>query len=522
MLGVDRFAAVITDNTESMVTMRTELRLLFPLLIMVKCCVHVLDLLCESYAKIPGVASALADAKTLVSFAKANNSQLYELYLKLHKAAEPKPVSLRFFPDTRFSYAYLMIESVVANRVVLLQMIEHDIFVEARALLANPAGRKKMDDCAALIGNNALWTRLRTALLVLRPVSSVIKYLGGDSVPISHVYPCYQALVDDWKQLKESEIDTVLGTGTYMAMKAALDLRWKGNPSTRHIGLYDFELLAAFALDPTLSFDPAFKHLHEGTAVSDAVNDYLEREAAGDETRMRQLKHSHDLFLVGTQKPYDELHAFAAISSAQPRGTMSVTNLITYLATLKATFLINTYAAFVKKVTRAKLDKSFFAESCLKLLSVRPHACAIERANKSHRFLHDKLRVRLGEAKVHMLIYTYHNLRLVHGPSANILDSPDFETFLLGMVDEEDVDTVKEILLEVSWEELALLTPAAPVPGPAAAAVPEEEEEEYGSVDIVPPRAMLLITRLLRLTGRLWAASLFTSGQTLRCGMSGK
>ena len=84
-------------------------------------------------------------------------------------------------------------------------------------------------------------------------------------------------------------------------------------------------------------------------------------------------------------------------------------------------------------------------------------------------------------------MYTYHNLRLVHGPGSDGPAPPDFETFLLGMVDKEDVDTVKEILLEVSWEELALLTPAAPVPGPAAAAVPEEEEEEYSSVDIVPP-----------------------------------
>ena len=498
-LGLGRFAGVITDNTESMVVMRNLLRVIFPLLIMVKCCAHVLDLLCESLAKIDGIAQTLADAKALVAFAKGMNCQLFELYLELHAVDPSKPVTLRFFPDTRFAYAPLMIESVVANKFVLMKLIDHQKFRREARAFATPAQRKKMDAAVALIQDSSLWTRLNASLLVLSPVASVLKYLSGDDVPISHVYVCYQALMDEWKQMSEVDIDFTLGDGTYDAVKAALDLRWTGDRSTRHVGLYDFELLAAFELDPTLRFHDAFKHLCTVDSVA-AVNKYFDREAQGDRERLLALRLSYDKYLTGAA-PYAELRRLAGsapIDDQAPdfsRATVNIPKLITFLSSLKSTYLITVYGGLERMLHDTDSDSTHFATASLKLLSVRPHACAIERANKSHRFLHDKLRVRLKPLKVHKLIYTYHNLPLVHGSYDKSQKRPDFETFVLGMVDKDDEGVVHEIMDEMEWEALAApapLPPPLPAPPAEAPAAGEQAaeapgEEEAGTTTMVAP-----------------------------------
>ena len=70
-------------------------------------------------------------------------------------------------------------------------------------------------------------------------------------------------------------------------------------------------------------------------------------------------------------------------------------------------------------------------------------------------------------------------MRLVHdskGPP-----TPNFEDFVLGVVDEEDADTVAEILKDIEWETLTAPSALARGEGAEDDDDDEEEEEDLGS-----------------------------------------
>ena len=57
-------------------------------------------------------------------------------------------------------------------------------------------GLKECEDFEELVTSRNFKQELLGATALLEPFSLVLHYLEGDSIPVSHVYPCFQFMYD--------------------------------------------------------------------------------------------------------------------------------------------------------------------------------------------------------------------------------------------------------------------------------------------------------------------------------------
>lgn len=252
----DSFMALVADNTSNNSGSRNGLfRHVLdkkPTLLCIGCCVHVMDLLIEDLVKADVFAESCADARFLTGFTK-KHAILYEEFLLCQEKMQVK-AQLALFPLTRFAYAYLMCQRVIKNWAVLRQVSESDTFsvLKDTARRRGQAGQKSLaefrrfEQLADVRQNRE---RIATTNLVLEPFSIILHYLEGDSVPISHVYSCYQTLYDFAQQLGSvPDIASVLDQQEQDKVCNAVRSRWLG--TARKTGLKHDLHFCAFALDP--------------------------------------------------------------------------------------------------------------------------------------------------------------------------------------------------------------------------------------------------------------------------------
>ena len=81
-----------------------------------------------------------------------------------------------------------------------------------------------------------------------------------------------------------------------------------------------------------------------------------------------------------------------------------------------------------------------FCDTVIDLLAFVGHTAGVERAGKAYPLIHTKLRKRLGADTLNMLVYIFHNMRLLYSEIQS--DAPHFDDFGLGLLDEEQARVV--------------------------------------------------------------------------------
>ena len=249
--------AVVADNTGNNTGAQTGLfsclQYHYPWLLCLGCCVHVLDLLIEDLAKLPKIASTGINAHFLVTFVKKHGI-LFEEFLLAQKKTSCT-LELVIYPTTRFAYLYLMCQRAAGN-MGALRLVSESPILDAIKLQLKKRGKdgvkglKECEDFEELVTSRNFKQELLGATALLEPFSLVLHYLEGDSIPISHVYPCFQFMYDFTQQLQEFDTITKLLDADEDCDEVNTKTRERWLGGSRKVGLRDDVHLCAFLLDP--------------------------------------------------------------------------------------------------------------------------------------------------------------------------------------------------------------------------------------------------------------------------------
>jgi hypothetical protein len=177
----EKWSAVVADNVGYMRTALGTIEQLHPMLLCYGCVAHLLDLLCEDYAKL--LHGTIQEALLLVNFVLSHD-RVRELFYRLKG---PTGIGLRTYPETRFSYAALMITSIIKNKRHLQAMPDDDMWISATTNKdGSPIANKQAFE--NLVLNRPMWDRMTSALELLQPVASTLRFIEGDKTSLSFVY----------------------------------------------------------------------------------------------------------------------------------------------------------------------------------------------------------------------------------------------------------------------------------------------------------------------------------------------
>lgn len=186
------YLAVVADNTGSMLKMMAILSTTFTCMFFLGCFVHVLDLLLEDIVKIPCILTLTDDIHFIVVFMKTY-SALDELFRdESERTFGNKAQSLVIYPQTRFSYASLMMHRVLSNWNILMSVPESPEFrmLKRQAKQKRKAAFNRFED---LVGSLITKKKCRSAVAILEPLSQMLHFLEGDSVPMACIVPLFLA-----------------------------------------------------------------------------------------------------------------------------------------------------------------------------------------------------------------------------------------------------------------------------------------------------------------------------------------
>jgi len=250
-----QYGAVVADNTGNNTAMFNELAKVGTLshIFFLGCVVHVLDLLVEDVATLTPFATLAKDAHFVISFVKSH-SIIHEEFLEA-KAKLGIKSDLHLYPSTRFAYLYLMLQSLHKTIAAVRVLIDSPIYKMAREekrKRGGEEGRKateKFNTFELTVEARSFKLKLDIGANVLMPLSLALHYLEGDSIPMSHIYPVFQAVYDYVQSLcDELSVQDLLTTADCERMVELVQERWLG--TARKVGLKTNAHLLAFVLDP--------------------------------------------------------------------------------------------------------------------------------------------------------------------------------------------------------------------------------------------------------------------------------
>ena len=164
-------------------------------------------------------------------------------------------VELHLFPQTRFAYLYLMMQSLQKNISVVRMLAESPVYklckeqAKKRGGVEGKTALSKFELFESIIETRTFKVKLALGAEVLMPLSMALHYLEGDSIPMSHVYPVFQAIYSYVQGLEdELTVSELLDGEDINNMIKLVRDRWEG--VTRKKGLKQDIHLAAFTLDP--------------------------------------------------------------------------------------------------------------------------------------------------------------------------------------------------------------------------------------------------------------------------------
>ena len=164
-------------------------------------------------------------------------------YLRLCNNPEPggkKGTMVLMYPDTRFGYVDLMLESFQLNIGVLERLVDEDNFEK---VIANKISTKKVNIFIGLIqkdenkfaGYTETWLtdnligKVKNIRKIVEPISKIILHLESSQAKSSWVNPLFRAWIKDYISWKEHAWTRYLQNDTKKSVGMMITDRWFGS-----------------------------------------------------------------------------------------------------------------------------------------------------------------------------------------------------------------------------------------------------------------------------------------------------
>jgi len=236
----------------------------------------VLDLLCEDIAKIEEIAVVVANFHTLTVFVR-KYSLLFEAFRSMQKKEYgARAVGLKLFPLARFAYVYLMIKNAILNKKVLRNLTDEPENTTTRKKYgkgkSNKDSKKEFPAFEQAVSSPDGWAKAKAVLLLLEPLSVMLHFMEGDSIPPSFLVPLF---VSYWEYVQSPPRDVIDHTSrsTRQAVVDKVQMRWLGDAS--HVGLRHNLHCFALMVDPYVL--SAYKAVCGGPALKRMLSSFQDK-----------------------------------------------------------------------------------------------------------------------------------------------------------------------------------------------------------------------------------------------------
>ena len=431
------------------------------------CCVHAMDLLCEDIAKLDEIASAISECKFIVLFV-IRYPMLYETFLELQKArrkANPRAsmVGLKTFPDTRFAYAYFMIYSVYVNWSCLVNLVDTSEFKLMKTSAKDTEKSKRRSHFLKfenLVGSNATKKSAEAAVELMSPISSALHYLEGDNVDSSHVMAVFVTADQNAKQPSENMKDA-FDADTLDSITSAFSDRWNG--AGRKVGIKHEVHCLAFKVDIVLRYAielalgapmlVAIESSYRRSAWDNAINIYSKgndkvyTDLVNEMTKMASKSGEYAPLHRQAEALAKQTVAHVVAELDEDTKNNKLKLLIALLAYTSAdgTKPLSSRSLWGSTMdeTGATNEEKLFAKMAKEVLSIVTQACAVERINKSHGWIHSKARASMSNPTTRKALYCFTNESLVHKLQDNSNNNfKSFEAFIATTADATDASDI--------------------------------------------------------------------------------
>ena len=340
---------------------------------------------------------------------------------------------LKTFPDTRFAYAFFVIFAVLENWATIQSLIESDEYKLFKRT-AKPGRRELLKKFEKLVGDSETKRKGVAAVGVMRPVSTALHYLEGDDVDASHVLPIYTVLHQN-AQFPSADIKDELDQTTLDAVTQSYVDRWLGCKGgargagakvgimhDAHCLAWKLDLHARFMVKMALGEDMLVAM--DACIPDDAIQNALKTYSRGNRGVEAALVSEYESFtakagsyalkwraaeLVVERKLPAVVANLAAAHKDNP-----VSKLVELFKNGKQCLIARTMHQSMSQEPSASHDQKLFTTMAVDVLSIVMHACAVERINKGHGFVHSKARASLGNETTQDCLYIFTNESLLY------------------------------------------------------------------------------------------------------------
>eukprot|EP00563_Minutocellus_polymorphus_P004104 CAMPEP_0181028534 /NCGR_PEP_ID=MMETSP1070-20121207/4719_1 /TAXON_ID=265543 /ORGANISM="Minutocellus polymorphus, Strain NH13" /LENGTH=753 /DNA_ID=CAMNT_0023105789 /DNA_START=187 /DNA_END=2448 /DNA_ORIENTATION=+ len=439
------FCAIALDNVSVNLRAFRILQQRHPWIIAVGCRAHLFDLVIEDvFKRIDEFQAILDEVRAAVRFIK-DHSRVNKLWTTILNGGR----TVVLFPETRFAYGDLMLERFFNNRSALYDLINHDDWADT----TRSTNRNLTSNFEDTVNNPALFTKIKGLREITSVLSAIIHFVESPSFSASWTLPLFLSLgrlLEDWIRRDRnfsSEAKTEL-KNTYLR-------RWNG--SGNFVGVFNPSLVVASVLDPNIHCLGFFSKLPLGLPT--IQYDSIMRSELG--------RFCSTLFFSDPDESYNAAtHEFKALLLAGLSRTKWAKLLESYKARImpfiqEATGVANALSlkpldliGLMKKhfsLYQAKMDWMLMGRDeehgvgalaviAMRYLCIQAQTADVERANKANKVIHTKARFSLKETTTHVLLYCYHNLRLLEKYEENGARAFSSATFVSANHEEESDD----------------------------------------------------------------------------------
>ena len=150
------FAGIVSDSVRVNKSAAKIIRQKYPKLFTPGCCTHIFDLFIEDVAKLPEVNEIIKGYTAIAVFVKGH-TRVKAAYQRIISGSDGGTM-LKTFPDTRFSYADLMLQ-VVNNRKNLSNLMDEEQYASNTVADINV---KKREEFEGYVGSFLFMEKVET------------------------------------------------------------------------------------------------------------------------------------------------------------------------------------------------------------------------------------------------------------------------------------------------------------------------------------------------------------------------
>ena len=381
----------------------------------VGCAVHCLDLCIEDIAKIPEINAVIASFHFMTLFVKR-----YGLIFECFRAESKREygqsaVGLCIYPLTRFAYAEKMIVNATKNKKVIKNIPDDPVFAMVRKK-QKVENRKDFEKFELLAADKKNWQGGNAVAHILTPLSAMLHFLEGDTIPASFLIPLYWVFFAYLHKLP-TDVTSQLSRRTIIDIKDAIKERWLGTTGTHpKVGLRADVHCLAFASDPYVrllvkivlgdvaqkdmmnSFNDsncyaAIKNYCGGKTGSDystLISEYDTYTSAYNDSADCTNRYHERLLTVETVVKNNMAAHIAALDPATKDNKVSL--MISCMKKLRTVGSAKTYYCKLTETLTGEHPAKLFERCVVSAWSVVIHACSVERINKGHDMIMSKVR----------------------------------------------------------------------------------------------------------------------------------